>query len=182
MKHQLNFIYLLAFVLVLLSTGCKDPETPVDPNEEELITKVELQFTALGGATQSYVYNDPDGDGGNNPVRFDTIRLDSGASYQVRVLLYDESDPNNVANITDEVQAEAAEHLFCFTPSGVNVGISLTDSDGTFPIGIESSWVAAAPSTGTVRVELRHQPDGQKDGTCVPGATDLQLDFVTIVE
>ena len=182
MKKTFNYFFLLAFALVIVMSGCKDPDTPVDPNEEELITKVVLQFTETSGAMRQVVYSDPDGDGGNNAVQFDTIRLDSGMTYQTRVFLYDESDVNDVENITDEVLEEAAEHLFCYTPSGANVGIITTDTDGTFPVGIETEWVANGPSSGTVRVELRHQPDGQKDGTCTPGATDVLLDFVTIVE
>lgn len=179
MKKLLPFALLFLLWTVVATTGCK-PDDPVDPNEEEVITKVQLTFTdsTNGSNTFDAIYSDPDGDGGNAPVRFDTIRLDSGTTYSMLISLYDESDPGNVVDITDEVEAEASEHLFCYTVSGVNVTVVRTDSDGTFPIGIRTNWRAAMPSTGSVRVELRHQPDGTKDGTCTPGATDVQLDFV----
>ena len=182
MKQFSYFTFLLVTTLLLLGNGCKDPETPGDPNEEELITKVQLTFNDGTGAVKTAIYSDPDGDGGNAAVRFDSIRLDSGVLYQVGIALFDESDPSAIEDITAEVLEEAAEHLFCYTPNGANVAITLKDSDGTFPIGIQTEWQTGAASTGTVRIELRHQPDGQKDGTCIPGATDLQLDFVTIIQ
>jgi hypothetical protein len=182
MKKTRLFYALAILGMMTFAASCK-PDQPVDPNEEELITKVQLTFIDASNATNTFtaIYSDPDGDGGAAPVRFDSITLDSGKTYNVRVALYDESDPNNIGNITDEVQAEADQHLFCFTATGVNITVQKTDSDGTFPIGITSNWTAGGPGTGTMRVELRHQPDGQKDGTCTPGATDVQLDFPVVI-
>ncbi|MEY3442502.1 MAG: hypothetical protein RLZZ519_783 [Bacteroidota bacterium] len=178
-------VYLSAFALLLMTllfAACK-PDEPVDPNEEELITKVQLTFTdsATGAAVSQVIYSDPDGDGGNAAVRFDSIRVDSGKTYNVSIALYDESDAGNIVNVTDEVLAEAQDHLFCYTPSAADVSIMKTDSDGTFPIGVTTRWSVGNPGSGTVRVELRHQPDGTKDGTCTPGSTDVQLDFQIVV-
>jgi hypothetical protein len=178
-----SFLSLFALLLTVIFIASCKPDEPVDPNEEEVITKVTLTFTDVttGAVVLEAIYADPDGAGGAGPVRFDSIRLDSAKTYNVRVALYDESDASNIKNVTTEVQAEAAEHLFCYTPTGANVVVTKTDSDGTFPIGITTSWAAGLPSTGTMRVELRHQPDGAKNGTCAPGSTDVQLDFVVIV-
>lgn len=179
-KREWLGIALLLMVLVAWS-GCK-PDDPDDPNEEEVITKVQLTLTnhATGAAAGTVIYSDPDGDGGSGPTQFDTIPLDSGVVYDVRVALFDESDPQNVDNITLEVEEEGVDHLFCYTASGASVTVVRTDSDGTFPIGITSQWTAGGPGTGTMRVELRHQP-GVKDGTCTPGATDVQIDFPLII-
>lgn len=165
-----------------LLTSCK-PDDPPNPNEEELITKVQLAFVddVDSNNTFSAIYSDIDGAGGAGPTRFDTIRMDSGKTYEVTVGLYDESDGGNVIDVTAAVRSEASEHLFCFTPTDANVQVVITDSDGTYPIGIESRWSAAAAGSGTMRVELRHQPNGEKDGTCAPGATDVQIDFPVIV-
>lgn len=183
MKKTSIFGLFALLLLVVFVASCK-PDDPVDPNEEELITKVQLTFTdsATGISVLDAVYSDPDGDGGNAPVRFDSIRLDSGKTYNVSIALYDESDANNVVNITDEVREESNDHLFCYTPTGIDVSILKTDSDGTFPIGITTRWSVGNPGTGTMRVELRHQPDGTKNGTCTPGSTDVQLDFQVIVD
>ncbi len=178
-----TFLSLIALLFTVIFVASCKPDDPDDPNEEEVITKVSLTFTnaATGALASEAIYSDPDGAGGANPVRFDSIRLDSGKTYNVRIALYDESDAGNIKNITDEVQAEAAEHLFCYTPTGPNITVTKTDSDGSFPIGITTTWVVGNPATGTMRVELRHQPDSTKDGSCTPGATDVQVDFRVLV-
>ncbi len=178
-----SFLSLFALLLtVIFASSCK-PDEPVNPNEEEVITKVTLTIAdaTTGALVQTAVYSDPDGAGGAGAVRFDSLRLDSGKVYNVSIAMYDESDGGNIKNITDEVRAESVDHLFCYTATGVQVTVVKTDSDGTFPIGITTNWTAVSPSTGTMRVELRHQPDGTKNGTCTPGSTDVQLDFVVIV-
>lgn len=182
MKKLQKIALILPFISLLAFSSCK-PKEPVDPNEEEVITKVQLTFTDSSNATNTFMatYSDPDGDGGGAPVQFDSIRLDSGRVYNVSIGLYDESDPQNVENITTEVLEESDQHLFCYTASGVAVSVLKTDSDGTFPIGQTTRWTAGAPSVGAMRVELRHQPDG-KDGTCNPGSTDVQLDFSLSIE
>ena len=183
MKKYRFLTVLALFGALQWFSSCK-PDEPVDPNEEELITKAQLTCTdsATGAVAFNAVYSDPDGDGGNGPVEFDSIFLDSGKVYNVRITLLDESDSDNIVNITDEVLEEANQHLFCYTPAGVNVVIERTDSDGTFPIGITTKWRAGGPSTGAVTVELRHQPDGAKNGTCTPGSTDLLVNFQAAVQ
>jgi hypothetical protein len=183
MKKSILFHLLALLVATVFVASCK-PDDPDDPNEEELITKVQLTFTdsATGNLAYEAIYSDPDGDGGAGPVRFDTIVLDSGKTYNASIALYDESNPSDIHNITDEVREESSEHLFCYTPSGVDVTILKTDSDGTFPIGITTRWSVGIPGAGTMRVELRHQPDGTKNGSCTPGSTDLQLDFQVVVD
>lgn len=178
MKKTVFLSAFAALFLALFFASCK-PDEPVDPNEEELITKVQLTFTdsATGASVSEVVYSDPDGDGGNAAVRFDSISLDSGMTYNVAISLFDESDGGNIVNITNEVLEEAQDHLFCYTPTNADVSIVKTDSDGTFPVGITTRWSVGNPGAGTLRVELKHQPDGTKNGTCTPGSTDVQLDF-----
>jgi hypothetical protein len=178
MKKTVFLSAFAALFLALFFAACK-PDEPVDPNEEELITKVQLTFTdsATGASVSEVVYSDPDGDGGNAAVRFDSISLDSGMTYNVAISLFDESDGGNIVNITNEVLEEAQDHLFCYTPTNAYVSIVKTDSDGTFPVGITTRWSVGNPGAGTLRVELKHQPDGTKNGTCTPGSTDVQLDF-----
>jgi hypothetical protein len=180
-KTLIPYAVFALMMVGLVVSSCK-PETPPDPNEEELITKIQLTFAEVGNVSNTFtaVYSDPDGDGGATPVRFDSITLDSGKVYNVNISLLDESDPQDIVDITAEVQEEATDHLFCYTSSGPDVTVVRTDSDGTYEIGIQTRWTVGAPSNGTVRVELRHQPN-VKDGSCSPGATDVQLDFVVNV-
>ncbi len=178
--------YLLLFGLTLVFNACKKDDdnvaTPPNQNEEEVITTMRLTFTDSANVqpTTSATFRDPDGDGGNGPDIHDTIRLASNTTYFVSLLLLNETE-TPADTISNEVLDEADEHLFCFNPSGANVTIVRTDSDGTYEIGLESRWTTTAISTGTVQVELKHQP-GVKDGTCAPGDTDIDVTFVTEIQ
>ncbi len=170
----------------LLATGIasckKDPLPPQNPpivNEGELITTVKLSFTDTTGLQPEVtsVFRDTDGEGGLAPTTFDTIRLVPSTVYHCSVLLLNES-ANPVDTISNEVLAEASEHLFCYNVSGgADATIAITDTDGTFPLGLTSLWNIGTAGVGAVTVTLKHQPNGVKDGTCSPGDTDVELNF-----
>lgn len=181
---------LFLFLAAVLIVGCKKDDDAPKPsastppaNEEELITSVKITLTDTAGIAPIVEawFRDPDGDGGNAPIQFDTIRLVANTVYNATIELYDESK-NPVEDITAEVQAEDDEHIFCYIPSAVNLAIIRTDSDGTYEVGLATQWSAGAASLGTTKVTLKHQPDGIKDGTCAPGDTDVELDFVTEIQ
>ena len=179
---------LIAFISILAVACKKDKDTPKPggstppPNEEELITTVKITFVDTAGVQPTIVvwFRDPDGDGGNPPTQFDTIRLAANSVYNAAIELFDESK-NPVEDITTEIQEEDDEHIFCFTPTNVNLSIIRTDSDGTYEVGLASQWTVGNASVGTTQVVLKHQP-GVKDGTCVPGDTDVELNFVTEIQ
>jgi hypothetical protein len=178
---------LAAAALLLFLNGCKKDKDPVEnppppENEGEVITTLRISFTDSAGVlpAASATFRDPDGDGGAGPDIHDTIRLASGATYFASILLLNETvqPPDTISN---EVLDEGDEHLFCFTVSGADVTVVRTDSDGTYPIGLESTWYTGAAGSGTVQMELKHQP-GVKDGTCNPGETDVDVTFVTEIQ
>ncbi len=183
-----NISYIL-FVWVLLASvqSCKKDEKevtnpPAPDNEEEVITTLSLEFTDVNGIEPSLTatFRDPDGDGGAGPDIFDDITLQAGTTYQVSLVLLNET-VSPADTISNEVLAEADEHLFCFSPQGLDLSIIRTDSDGTYELGLESEWTAGAAGSGTVKVELKHQP-GIKDGSCEPGETDVEVTFEVTVE
>jgi hypothetical protein len=176
----------LMYLVIAMSTAiasCKkdedDPKTPpATPNEEEVITTCILQFTDPSGVQPavSATFRDPDGDGGNVPTQFDTIRLHPSTSYEASIILLNET-VTPADSISNEVLEEGNEHLFCFDIMDANLNITRADSDGVYEIGLESIWVVGANSNGHVTVTLKHQPDGIKDGTCAPGDTDIEIEF-----
>jgi hypothetical protein len=184
-KHIFNLTVGLAFGLILVSCGkdSDDPETPpATVNEEELITTVTLEFTDPLGIhpTVFATFRDTDGPGGAEPSQFDTIQLVPSVLYNAHIVLLNESvDP--AEDITAEVEEEAVDHLFCYTPEGVDVDIVRTDSDGTYEIGITTAWQTNGAGSGSVKVVLKHQP-GIKDGSCAPGETDIEIDFPVVIE
>ena len=147
-------------VLALFMQAC-DPETP--DNEEEEIDTVTLTFT--NGPTVVWQLDDT-----VNP----TITLDANTTYTVAITFTNEEEGEDV---TEEILAEDDEHIVCYEPmDGADVAVTRTDSDGTYEVGLATTWETGAASTGSIDVLLRHQP-GVKDGTCTPGDSDVEVTF-----
>lgn len=184
-SSYLKSLALLLALAAIVMPGCKrdecKPGEDCHDHENELITKVALAFSdpATNQLISQFEFSDADGVGGNNPT-IDSIQLDSNRTYNVNVRVYAEHE-DHTDEITAEILAEGDQHIFCFTPSGANVSITRTDSDGTYQIGLKSSWVTGAVSSGSVKVVLRHQPD-TKDGTCTPGDTDVEVTFPVVIQ
>ncbi len=186
-----SMLFILTISLVIFACK-KDDKTPTPsdsgdtppPNEEELITTLVLTFTDTTGLVAPFTvtFADPDGDGGNAPTTHEEIHLDSNKYYNVSIQFLDESK-TPAEDITAEVEAEGDEHMICYTPAGpASLTIVRTDSDGTFEVGLTSFWSTGGMSmTGnTVTVVLKHQP-GVKDGSCVPGDTDVEIVFNLVI-
>jgi len=177
-----NFKYVLfisSFIALAIGiNSCKETENPPEPtNEEELITtlKVELKDT-LNGQLYSYFFRDTDGEGGNPPTQWDTIKMEPNKFYKVTLKFLNESDPNAIKDVTVEIEAEKMNHLVCFDPVNINAVISKTDTDGTYSVGLLSTWKTGSSSIGSVTISLKHQP-GIKNGTCDIGETDVEVKF-----
>ncbi len=174
MKLNLRLLYLLPLLLVLVMSGCRDND-PEDENDPEVITKVMVTVTDASSNSTAYVWSDPDGDGAGAPT-IDDITLMANSEYTVAITFADESDPNDIEDITAEILEEDDEHIICFTPENAMVAVTIDDTDGSFPVGLSSTWTTTDASTGTINIVLKHQP-GVKDGTCTPGETDIDVTF-----
>jgi hypothetical protein len=183
---KLTLIALIAVVATTVITGCKKDkdEVPTPPppiNESEIMTTFLLTFIDSAGVSPTVTaqYRDPDGDGGNPAAQFDTIKLMPNTTYLASVLILDETK-NPADTISNEVLEEANDHLFFYSPALVNVTVTILDYDTNtptpLPLGLQTKWRTMAVSAGTVRIELRHQPE-VKDGTYAPGETDVDLTF-----
>lgn len=179
----------LGILALALTVGsCKKDDDlvdvpPPDQNESEVITTFTINFTDPNGVQPnvSATFRDLDGEGGNAPTQFDTIRLAPNTTYNASILLLNEST-SPADTISNEVLEEDHEHLFCFMSMGnEDVSITRTDSDGTYEVGLQSQWVTGMVSSGAIHITLKHQP-GVKDGTCTPGETDIELHFITEIQ
>ncbi|MCS6917640.1 MAG: hypothetical protein RMK52_06905 [Chitinophagales bacterium] len=176
------FSWLLLLATAVFFQACRDEDPPLPENEPELVTTVELQFTNTADPSDQVtaLFSDPDGIGGNPPVRFDTIRLGAGKTYHCQVTLSDASK-NPPHDLTHEVEEEADDHQFYYLPSGVEVVITYEDVDSKGrPLGLHTLWQCGAASSGTVTVILKHKPGlkGDNDPPTV-GDTDMELAFRT---
>ena len=177
MKNKNLKLWLLAALAapVLFMTSCKKDND--DENEEELITTVILSFVERGTTTvRTATWRDLDGDGGAAPT-IETIALQNGKIYDVGIGLLNEQE-TPPENITDEVRDEDDEHQFYYLPSGVSVVVNGLDTDANgWPLGLTSVWTTNATGTGTMRVVLKHKPDGQKGPNDPIGVGDTDIDI-----
>lgn len=184
----------LWFLMPFAMVACKkenptSPAAPAPPNEEELITTVNIFLVNADSTDQkSLSWSDVDGPGGNAPViAVDT--LTAGVVYTARIEVLDESNPANVKDITEEILEEGAEHQFFFAVSGLGLTISYTDADvNGRPIGLASIWSLSAPGSGSVVVTLRHEPNKDAAGvaagdiTNAGGDTDIEVTFPIVAQ
>ena len=186
MKILKSFAVFL-FATVLFISGCSDNVVnPPNPNEGELITTVILNFlNTATGQSLSFEFDDPDGAGGNPPVRFDSIRLANNSTFDLDILLLDRSK-TPVDTVSEEIEAEADEHQFFFTPINADVSIVYLDFDtNNVPLGLKSRWTTGNISNGAVNIVLKHQPGIKPTsgpGNPNLGETDVELEFITFIE
>ena len=97
-------IKLLPLSILAIGLLSCEPNEPVNPNQEELITTLNVDLEA-NGTTYTLNYQDLDGDGGNAPI----ITLDSlsaNTTYSGSITLFNESI-TPTEEITPEVFDEA---------------------------------------------------------------------------
>ncbi len=174
-----KFLGFAFFILTLFMAfnfqACKKKK-----EESELITTVIIHLYKSTVSTGNYSWKDPDGDGGDAPLLADTLKLDSGQVYTANLDFLDESS-STTKDLTSEIRQEAKNHLVCFASTPNNLTIKIKDSDGTFPIGLESEFTAVTKGHCKLRITLRHQP-GVKNGTCDPGESDVDVEFPVIIK
>jgi hypothetical protein len=176
MKFQQAFLPVILASVLFVSSCKKDP---VNPNDGELITTVKVEFIEnISGAKQSFEFRDLDGEGGNAPSKFDEITLSANKTYKCEVYLLNES-VTPVDDITLEIEAEADDHQFYYTPSFPALTISNLNKDSkNLPLGTESTWSTGAVSNGTINITLKHKPGSKVANDPISkGDTDVSVDF-----
>lgn len=214
MKTTTRIISISIIATLMFAAACKkpkkDPEpTPTPPppaNEEEVITTFKLILTDSASNSQtSYMFKDPDGDGGQpafygptSALQSDSvITLTGNKTYYGQIILLDETK-SPVDSTSNEVDEEGKDHMFFYNNgsntilnsgnpysvqlNGSGVKVTYTDLDAGSPqrgIGLKTRWRTYAATGATkhpLNITLRHQPDA-KNGTYAPGDSDISVDF-----
>lgn len=194
MKISKFLRFSLFAVAALTFVACEDDDDDDNmdgSSDTEVITDMILTFTDTDTQQATVVtFSDPDGEGGDDPV-VDDIILGDSATYTLTIQVQDASNPNDIEDITEEIEEEDEEHQFFFiTLDGAGNSVDIAydaadvDEDGN-PIGLSSNWVVTQPTSGNekVRIVLRHEPNkdgaGVSDGdiTNAGGETDIEWDF-----
>lgn len=190
MKTTLKNI-LLTLLFLPLFVGCLDDDhIPIQVNETEEITEVELVFNDSDGIVKSYKYVDP-------LYRLSDyedpeILLETGKTYQVSVLFWNKSNPDEIEEVTEEVIEEKDEHFLEFRFYEADILLTRTDTEETtdeagIPIGIFTQWIPQqSTNDGTVQVTLIHQPETKSienpQGNHTGGETDAEVIFGLRIE
>lgn len=182
---KINLLFVAGMFSLLFLTSCEkdEPEDPIIPNEEEVITTLNFILTPDGGGAPVVLsFQDLDGDGGNAPTITEGT-LDASTIYSGSLELLNELE-SPPEDITEEVGEEALEHQFFFqtSVSGISIAYDDMDEDGN-PIGISTILTTNETGLGTVTVILRHEPNKDASGvstgdiTNAGGETDIEVTF-----
>jgi hypothetical protein len=183
------------FIILLLSSlylipACneKDPTSPENELEHEVITSITLVLRdSVTSAARTASWRDADGPGGAAPVA-DTLVLAPGRTYLGAIVLLNESvTPTDTLN--HEIEGQADQHQFFYTPTGGLVGtvtIDRTDRDTNIPplpVGLEFKVRTSpgGPFNGGINIVLSHYEGIPK--TAAPGPeTDIDVTIATRVQ
>ena len=167
--------------LSVFMTACKKHKhDDHNHDEEELITNVRLKVFKQNNPVGEYVWDDPDGNGGNAP-KIDTIRLKAADStYRVNVEFRNPEEDK-----TPEIKKEKDDHeMYYENREGLNLAYIILDKDSNGRnLGLVSDWKIQNSSDGKVRITLKHKPGSKGDNDPVTkGETDIEVNFPVIVE
>ncbi len=185
-----SLMAMMAFLFLLPSCDKEDdePEDPIIPNEEEVITTLNFTLSPDGGGdTVIMTFLDLDGDGGDDPV-ITGGTLMANTTYSGSLELLNE-DENPAEDITAEIEEEDEEHQFFFSFTENNLSVAYNDADANGnPIGLATTVTTGNAGNGVLTVVLRHEPakdaSGVSDGdiTNAGGETDIEVDFDVVVQ
>lgn len=173
---------LYIFSTIIIFGSCQPNDEPV--NQEELITTFIYTLSDSNGNQVILSFKDVDGSGGLNPIYYVSGSLKANTTYAGSLELLNES-VNPVDTITHEIVSEDFAHQFFYLKSNfLNASIHYADLDKNGkPLGVKSSMVTGSPSTGTIKIVLRHEPNkdalnvSQGDITNAGGETDIEVEF-----
>jgi hypothetical protein len=209
LKHA---VYVLLGTALLYTGCSSKSEEAVQPNiANETITQASLKFTnqANSADTTSCTYTFLL-DNNNNVIGTDSTKLilKANSKYNCVVYMLDQTQ-KPVFVVSNEIKQRENYHLFFYQPTPIttapvisnttpyipgtpvtpnaaplNLTIARTDLDTNNPpmqVGLTSVFTTGAASSGNLRWVLRHQPNA-KNGTYAPGSSDLDVNFITVIQ
>lgn len=171
----------------LIFSSCEKDHAHVH-NEHELMTTLTFTLTAEGADTVALKFIDLDGEGGNDPT-ITGGTLKANTTYAGSIEILNESNPEDVEDVTLEILEEDEDHQFFFTSTVAGLTLTYTDQDADGnPIGQTNELKTGDAGSGTILVTLLHEPN--KSGANVStgdianagGETDLEVTFDVNVE
>ncbi|MFZ9680420.1 MAG: hypothetical protein ACO3CL_03190 [Bacteroidia bacterium] len=181
--RPLLFVLLGSMAYLLPLSSCrKDVNNPQPDSQHGSVTTLTLVLTDSSASPvrlDTFQFDDPDGAGGQQPARWDTLRLRASRIYHAQVLL-----TNKLANppqdLTPLIRAQGTQHLLVYRGDTTLVRIRITDRDQlNLPLGLESLWESGIlPGSGVLEINMRHIAFGKNINSGMgSGHSDLQVPF-----
>jgi hypothetical protein len=180
------FISINLLAIMALLTGCGKILGNKNDEQENITTLrfIAVDVTSGVGAIDTFEFSDPDGPGGNNPIIFETIRLEPNKSYTVGLQVLDESK-NPIVDLSSEIMNEGDEHQFFYLSNILGFNVTYSDKDvNSNPIGLNTQWnTPVGDRNGNLQVVLKHQPKSKAPapGNINAGETDVDVTFPVII-
>lgn len=180
---------LIASVVFLTSCEKDDPE---HIHDGEVITTLEVTVTNQADNSK-IVYefeaeHEDHDDHGNDHDAHEAIELDRNATYTFEVRFLNESDPDNIEDITEEVIEEADEHQVFFELEGTSITITAAADDAkdsnNNPLYIKTVWETTTAGEIDVIAYLIHEPTSKTGNSRddFGGSVDAEAEFEAHVE
>lgn len=179
MKKVFSVMLFASLPLISLFNACSK-EDPEIIEEQELITTVVLTLSSNNAPDQTVRWTLEAADA-------PSISLQANQEYEVAISFLDESDPQDIEDITEEVREEADEHQVFYDFSGVTIsyisGEGDTIDEDNNPVNVNTLWTVSGPGSGSVTAYLIHEPISKtsttRDG--FGGETDVQVSFPIVI-
>jgi hypothetical protein len=176
-----------ALPLTILAVGLYscEPNEPVDPNDEEVITTLNVELQGVS-STVTLSFQDLDGDGGDDPV-ITVDKLEANQTYSGSLTLFNESE-DPAEEITPEIFDEALDHQFFFVSTGASSFAYTDQDDDGNPVGLTFDLTTGDAGSESYTITLRHEPNksatgvSQGDITNAGGETDIEVVFDVTIE
>ena len=177
-------VFFYAFsALLFVTTSCDkdDDNTPEPVNEEEVITTLTVKLTPTTGTAIELKSFDADGD-------HMEIELASNSSYLFEFKVLNDTDPNNVENVTLEIIDEADTHQVFYEILDSSISIEAA-ADDTFdsnsnPVMLKTIWTTTTATVADVEAFLIHNPSSKNATTRegFGGSAEVEIEFEAHVE
>ena len=196
---------IFALSLFILILSCSKDSDPDPVHEEEVITLVILEVTKVGSSeTMKYNFEVEGHDHGEEDHEEEEegddhddhdgehleIELEANSSYNVSMMIYNDTDPDNIEDVTTEIIEEVNEHQIFYAITDELSGFSISsasndpkDSNG-YPLFQKTTWTTTGETSGDVVGYLFHEPTSKTGSTRndFGGAVDFEIEFEVHVE
>ncbi len=173
--------------LALFASCSDDDDAPAPVLEEELITDVILTFENDADPNDIVTLTSIAPDGHEDGASTETIdgTFTAGATYSLTLALTNESEDPAEDVLNDDIIPEADEHFFVYAVNTIDLAMTRDANDVAGPdgskLGVRTTWVAGAATTGNIQITLVHEPvtvdDADEFGSATGGSEDFNIVF-----